>query len=54
MKTQKGKKLHLGKETIQNLDSHPERLAREDQEAIKGGINGNSVLTTVVPIFCEP
>jgi len=54
MKTKKDRKLSLGKVTIQDLDSHPERLAREDQEAIKGGTNNNCVLTTVVPVFCEP
>lgn len=54
MKKQKGRKLRLGKETIQNLDSHPDRLAREDQGAINGGLNDNGELTTVVPIFCEP
>lgn len=54
MEQKKEVKLRLGKVTIQNLDSHPERLAREDQEAIKGGTNNNCGLTTVVPVFCEP
>jgi len=52
MKKQNGRKLRLGKETVQNLDSHPERLGREDQEAVKGGIKVNGVLTTVVPYIC--
>lgn len=45
MKQKKEKKLHLGKVTIQNLDTV---LAQDDQKRIKGGG------TTKLPIYCKP
>jgi len=49
MKTKKEKKLSLGKETIQDLDTV---LDRDDQKRIKGGTSTGTNGTTEVPIYC--
>jgi hypothetical protein len=49
MKQKKEKKLGLGKETIQDLDTV---LDRDDQKWVKGGSQNEYVGTTQVPVFC--
>ncbi len=49
MKTKNEKKLRLGKETIQDLDTV---LDRDEQERVKGGSATSKVGTTEVPIYC--
>jgi hypothetical protein len=49
MKQKKEKKLGLGKETIQDLDTV---LDRDDQKWVKGGSQNDYVGTTQVPVFC--
>lgn len=49
MKTKKEKKLRLGKETIQDLDTV---LDMDDQKRVKGGTSTSGQGTTEVPIYC--
>jgi len=49
MKPKKEKKLHLGKVTIQDLNS---ALDRDEQQKVKGGTGTNQPGTTDVPIYC--
>ncbi|NIM11787.1 MAG: hypothetical protein GTO45_06680 [Candidatus Aminicenantes bacterium] len=49
MKPKEEKKLTLGKETIQDLDTV---LDRDDQKRVKGGSKIEGLGTTEVPIFC--
>ncbi|MCP5106276.1 MAG: hypothetical protein GY950_23015, partial [bacterium] len=43
------KKLRLGKETIQDLNTV---LAKDDQKKVKGGTGNGQQGTTEVPIYC--
>lgn len=49
MKQKKEKKLRLGKQTIQDLNTV---LDRDDQKRVKGGSFNCQAGTTQVPIFC--
>lgn len=47
----KEKKLHLGKITIQDLNTI---LDRAEQQTIKGGSDDGTSWTTQVPVVCKP
>lgn len=49
MKQNKGKKLRLAEETIQDLDMV---LDRDDQKRVKGGSETHQSRNTQIPIFC--
>jgi hypothetical protein len=49
MKPKEEKKLRLGKETIQDLDTV---LDRDDQKWVRGGSKSEQEGTTEVPVFC--
>ena len=49
MKEKKEKKLGLGKETIQDLDTI---LDRDEQKRARGGSKSDHLGTTEVPVFC--
>jgi hypothetical protein len=49
MKQKKEKKLRLGKETIQDLNTG---LDRDEQKRVKGGTGTSQQGTTEVPIYC--
>ena len=51
MKPKKEKKLHLSKETIQDLDIV---LETNDQKKVNGGTGGVVLGTTQVPVYCKP
>lgn len=52
MKRREGKKLYLGKSTIQNLNTVFMELDRDEQKKVKGGSEKAQQGTTQVPIFC--
>jgi hypothetical protein len=49
MKQKKGKKLRLGKETIQDLETV---LDKDDQKRIKGGYENDYLVNTQIRVFC--